>query len=137
MKKAAVPLYAALCLLAAGLLLSGCRNQKVAQAETREAPSADRRVEMQGDLSNWLRVDEIVTAKENGLLKVQAQVRNTFSKTLDVEYRFVWRDAAGLEVESPASRWILKNIKGRDMELVSAIAPSDRAVDYIFKLKRR
>ncbi len=82
-----------------------------------------------------LKVERIDRASlPTGLLKIQARIRNTSTKPFKFSYRFIWYNKTGMEVNTPASTWIEKDILGGDTTNLSAVSPNPQCADFELKL---
>ena len=69
-----------------------------------------------------------------GLLKVQAEIVNRSSAYRNVNYKFEWFGADGMQANSQNSVWITLPIEGGESRTVSAVAPNKNVADFKLKL---
>lgn len=121
-----------------GVAAAGCQTvNTVERAESRAAARViqDKRVTTDSSLkAKALVVDLRETTVGNGLLKVQAQLRNTTHHRKRFNYRFDWIDDAGMVIDTPMSSWKPFSLAGKESGFVAAVAPTPRAVDFRLKL---
>ncbi len=67
-------------------------------------------------------------------LKVQVELFNTTGSLKSFNYRFEWFDANGIQVNTPTSTYIPRQIEGKESIFISAIAPTPTAKDFRLKL---
>ena len=97
----------------------------------------DRRVTLAADLANDMVVTDLRCVRgPSGHLEVQANVVNNLAEDRGVEWRVVWLDATGLEIESAVSNWAKRMISAKDIGEIRTVAPSQAAVDFRFHLRR-
>lgn len=120
-----IPLLPAL----AGLLLTGCVATNV--------PPVDRRVTIAEDLGCDVYVTDVRCAKSGGAYAtLQANVVNNTSSDLGVEWRVVWLNAEGVEIDSAVSSWNKLMVSPKDIHGLKNTAPRMDAVDMRFHLRR-
>ena len=97
----------------------------------------DRRVTLAADLADDMVVADLRCVRgQSGHLELQANVVNNLAEDRGVEWRIVWLDASGLEIESVVSTWAKRMISAKDIVEIRCTAPSDKAVDFRFHLRR-
>ncbi len=113
----------------AGLLLTGCVATNV--------PPMDRRVTIAEDLGCSAYVTDVRCTKSGGsYATLQANVVNNTSSDLGVEWRVVWLNAEGVEIDSAVSSWNKLMISPKDIHGLKNTAPRMDAVDMRFHLRR-
>ncbi len=123
------------------LLLTGCQGvNTVERAESRAEPIVidDKRITSDGTLNQRaaiVRLNESTVG--NGLLKVQAELRNRTNDRQLVNYRFDWVDAAGMQIDTSLSKWQQLSLAAKENKLISAVAPTPDAVDFRLSLLER
>lgn len=120
-----------LLLSAATVLLTGCVSTPVAPV--------DRRVTLSPDLTGDVMVTDIRCTKGTGdFLSFQANVVNMTGSDYRVEWRIVWLDADGVEIESITSVWNRRMLAPQEIAGLKGTAPSKDAADmrlYVQRLK--
>ena len=97
----------------------------------------DRRITLAADLADDVVVTDLRCVRgPSGHLELQANIVNNLSEDRGVEWRIVWLDASGLEIESVVSTWAKRMISPKDIAEIRCTAPSDKAVDFRFHLRR-
>jgi uncharacterized protein YcfL len=130
-----------LSVLAAGALaaLSGCATNvnTVERAQPQATPDfvADKRVITDDSLARTVRVIAINQATVSGnLLKIQATLENLKNSPRTIRYKFEWIDQSGMAVNSPTETWKTLMLQGRETTMISTVAITPRAVDFVLKL---
>jgi len=109
--------------LAAALAFAGCVSY--------HTPPADRRVTVSPDLGDAVWVTDIrLTSEPSSHYTLQANVANNTDGIVPVEYRVVWLDEAGAELQSVVSTWQFMSAAPREVFGLTATAPSPEAVDF-------
>ena len=83
----------------------------------------------------WFEISQVAVARgESGLLKATISARN-IKRECQVEYRFRWLDAEGIEIAPDTASWIPTAVAQRGTLLMSGIAPSKKAEDFILDMR--
>jgi len=82
-------------------------------------------------------VAEVAATNQNGLLRAQVSAMNLAQRDLQLEYRFRWTDAAGMEIDSRASTWAPLAVNAKERALMQGIAPAPSATDFILDVRFR
>ena len=97
----------------------------------------DRRVTLAADLASDVVVTDLRCVRgPSGHMELQANVVNNLAEDCGVEWRIVWLDAAGLEIESVVSNWAKRMVSAKDIAEIRGVSPSQNAVDFRFHLRR-
>jgi len=78
-------------------------------------------------LAQRLEFGELRTRTRNGFLDVQVAVKNTQTKTRQIEYSFEWYDADGFQVDAVGSAWKPQVIYGKQTVELRSVAPTQAA----------
>lgn len=90
----------------------------------------DRRVVVSEELASDIHVIDVKCGKTNSdYCMVQANVKNRTSSELCVQWKTVWFDANGIEIDSITSTWNDYAIQPGDIKVLKHTAPSLNAVD--------
>lgn len=116
-------------LLAAVVALAGCVATNV--------PPPDRRVTIAEDLGTKVYITDIRCAKgASDYATFQANVVNTTSRDLPVEWKVVWLDTDGVAIDSLVSSWNKLMLAPNDIVGLKNTAPTVDAADMLFYLRR-
>ena len=116
-------------LLALGMVGAGC-------VATHVQP-VDRRVTIAENIAGDVYVSDVRCAKgTSDHLTFQANVVNLTSREQWVDWKVVWLDAAGLEIDSIVSTWSSAAIAPKDIRALKGTAPHPVAADMRFYLRR-
>jgi len=80
-------------------------------------------------------VQSAIARGDNGLLQVTITLANLKNKECQVEYRYRWLDDKGIEVRTGMSIWTPLTVGALEQKLVSGIAPSRNAADFILDMR--
>lgn len=116
-------------MLALGALCAGC----VATS----AYPPDRRVTVAENITGDVYVTDVRCAKGAGdHLTFQANVVNLTSRELGVDWKVVWLDGDGIEIDSIVSTWSSMALAPKDIRGLKGTAPRPDAADMRFYLRR-
>jgi len=100
-------------------------------------PPPDRRVTIAENLGQDIYVTDVRCTKGTGsYLTFQANVVNNRRVALPVEWRVVWLDADGVEIDSLVSSWRSLMIAAKDIAALNGTAPRPDAADMRFYVRR-
>ncbi len=122
------------------ILACSCSSNKVGTVERRDLHgvpdyAADKRINFSRKMKNAFRVGSVNTVRgQNDLLMVQVDLINRTDELQVIQYRFEWTDENGMYVRTPASRWMIANVKPGDKVFLSGIAPNPKVTDFYIKL---
>jgi uncharacterized protein YcfL len=84
----------------------------------------------------WFQVTQTAVARgENGILQATVTIANMKNASCQIEYRYRWTDANGIEVGSGTSLWRAMSVGGRESKLLTGIAPSRQAADFVLDVR--
>ena len=81
-------------------------------------------------------VDRISMGYAGDLKKASIAIKNRWFVSRNFEYKIVWVDASGFEVNPEGSRWKPIQLTGREIKTVQSIAPNPSAVDVVVYLRK-
>jgi len=121
-----------LVIVLAALLLGGCATP----TERIPAP-VDRRVTLASDLADDILVNDIRCVRGVGnCLTFQATVINRKASDCGIEWRVVWLDGSGIEIESAVSTWRKVMVAQQDVATLWGTASTPAAADMRFYVRR-
>lgn len=124
-KMAKCAVSAACALLAAAF--SGCGTP----------PPVDSRVTIAADVAGDVVVSDIRCPRnQSGFMTLQANVVNVRSGDRGVEWKVVWLDADGVEIDSLVSSWNKVMLAPNEIKGLKSTAPRPDAADMRFYLRR-
>ena len=117
------------CALVAALSLAGCKATNV--------PPPDRRVTIAPDLGKSIYVTDVRCTKgSSDCYTFQANVVNNTSSECAVEWKVVWLDSDGMELDSTVSTWAARMIQPYEVCALKGTAPTKAAVDMMFYVRK-
>lgn len=73
---------------------------------------------------------------DNGIKVAQLSVMNKTSTTLNLQYRFSWLDANGIELAPETGAWLTKQLSSYETKNLSGVARSARAQQVIIYVRK-
>ncbi|MGQ3683934.1 MAG: DUF1425 domain-containing protein [Candidatus Loosdrechtia sp.] len=126
-----------ICLLAGAFLFPSCTTVNIVERETPVGSRqmiADKRIITDATLNrkvNIIGLNESTTG--GGFLRVQIEVLNMTDSLQNFSYVYEWYDLNGMLINTPASIWIPRQIEGREILTITAVAPTTAAKDFRIK----
>ena len=100
-------------------------------------PPPDRRVTIAPDLGKSIYVTDVRCTKgSSDCYTFQANVVNNTSSERPVEWKVVWLDADGMEIDSTVSTWAARMIQPYEICALKGTAHTKAAVDMMFYVRR-
>ena len=110
-----------------GFEIAFCENAQVADAVTVD----DRR--FAADFS----IGAVAVRREDsGFIRVQTGIRNRTRKDVPVQYKFVFFDSDGMEVQAGARGWEQTILHGGEQVRLEAVAPDKTAERGVVRVRR-
>jgi len=114
----------------------GCSSSNT--YETKNArPNA---IEFESKISNPFLKDKVeVTScyvgQADGLLRVQANIRNETDNAAFYMYKFTWYDSSGLKIGASTDAWTRRDLNGGAQGEITALAPTRATVDWRLEIR--
>ena len=86
-------------------------------------------------LDNHIRVAERSVRRTNGLLEAQVRGQNVSMEDVQFEYRFIWLDADGVQVDTGSSTWKQISLHAKESAFMTGICPSPDATDFLMSVR--
>lgn len=116
---------------------AGCHTvNSTERSQSQATPNVveDYRILTDGDLKSKAAIVQVIEGRTSGLLKIQAEIRNTTLTRQGFNYRFEWIDQEGMLVSSQMSSWKQVSLAAKESTMISGIAPTPKVVDFKLKL---
>lgn len=97
-------------------------------------PTIASKLEIMGKPNESLQVTDLRVAKENALMRIQAEVTNSATSNQQLYYRFKWLDRDGFTVwdEEP---WKPLTIYAQQKQIIQVVSPTFKARDFHLELQ--
>lgn len=138
-RKALLPvLLAALAALsAAGCTTSGVVGQGALQQDLApEVPIYKRVVVNNTSLGRDLAVVDTRMANAGDILQAGVTLESRTGSTLSLQYKFVWLDAKGFEINPESGTWKPLTLYGKETRQLQGVAPNAGAIEFMLKIRR-
>ncbi len=136
------------CLLAALWALSGCTPKPSAKVTTLGSLGyvAAGSFSESGDfvprendktlISKDFTIQSVRGVSLDGIKKVQLKVDNNTRRSLQLEYRFVWYDAAGMDISADSDAWQPFVVEGRAAKTIASSSKSIMAHSFEIYIRK-
>ncbi len=126
---------------AAAALLSGCAAPNTTGISTGAAPDET------GVYQQFLQADNTRLARQvlvsdmrcdqtpNGFMRASLALTSTRNKSMQIQAKFVWFDASGVEIDPDAETWRVLTLEGRETRPVVGVAPSAAAESFRLRIR--
>ena len=127
--------------LLAAVLLAGCAAPNTTGITASVAPDEN------GVYQQYLQADNTRLARQvlvrdvrcdqtaNGHMRASATLTSARNKSMQVQAKFAWFDAAGFEIDPDAETWRVITIEGRDTRPLVGVAPSPAAESFRIRVR--
>ena len=127
--------------LLAAVLLAGCAAPNTTGITASVAPDEN------GVYQQYLQADNTRLARQvlvrdvrcdqtaNGHMRASATLTSARNKSMQVQAKFAWLDAAGFEIDPDAETWRVITLEGRDTRPLVGIAPSPAAESFRIRIR--
>ena len=127
--------------LLAAILLAGCAAPNTTGITASAVPDET------GIYQQYLQADNTRLARQvlvrdircdqtaNGLMRASATLTSARNKSMQVQAKFAWFDAAGFEIDPDAETWRVLTLEGRDTRPIVGIAPSPAAESFRIRIR--
>lgn len=86
-------------------------------------------------LNNHFKVTERNFRRVNGFAEAQVRGYNASKKDIQLEYRFVWLDADGFELDSESTPWKPLALAAKQEAFMTDIRPIPEATDFLLAVR--
>ncbi len=126
-----------LLLAAAGCGTSGIVGQGALRQEPdSEIPIYKRVVVNNTSLGRDIAVTDTRVAQTGDILQAAVTIESKTGSTLALQYKFVWIDAKGFEIDPGTGSWKPLTIYGRETRQLQGVAPRPAAIEFMLKIRR-
>ena len=126
---------------AAVAILAGCAAPNTTGVTTSVVPDEN------GVYQQYLQADNTRLARQvlvrdvrceqtaNGHMRASATLTSARNKSMQIQAKFAWFDAAGFEIDPDAETWRVITLEGRDTRPLVGIAPSPAAESFRIRIR--
>lgn len=133
---------AALAISMALLALGGCGTSGIVgqgalrQEQDPEIPIYKRVVVNNTSLGRDIAVTDTRMAQAGDILQAAVTVQSKTGPVLPLQYRFVWIDAKGFEIDPEKGTWKPLTLYGKESRQIQGTAPNPSAIEFMLKIRR-
>lgn len=120
--------------LMAAVVAGGCRDNKITSGKV--LSPVYPWIYYDGEIQDIGIVNAIKTRSENGLMRVQVQLRNERRATKRIVYKVIWLDAQGFTIPNLNDTWTTRILNANESIFIDAIAPAQEAADCRIQLQK-
>ena len=126
--------------LAGALSMGGCATNTTgtmvsARVESQSGTIETRIVRNNFWLSGSIKIEDLRASFAGDMLTANAVVTSMRSKTLELQYKFRWYNAQGVEVAPDGAPWQPLMIYGRETKSLQAVAPDPGVREFKIEIR--
>ncbi len=106
------------------------------QEQDAEIPIYKRVVVNNTSLGRDIGVIDTRVAQAGDILQAGVTLESKTGSTLALQYKFVWIDAKGFEVNPDTGTWKPLTLYGRETRQLQGVAPNAAAIEFMLKIRR-
>lgn len=122
--------------------LGGCGTSGVVgqgaliQEQEPEIPIYKRVVVNNSSLGREISIASLRMSQAADILHAAVTVQSKIGPVLPLQYRFVWLDAKGLEIDPEKGTWKPLTLYGTESRQIQSVAPNANAIEFMLKIRR-
>lgn len=126
-----------LALASGSLLLSACTapNAMLTQTDA-EGKTSIRKITNNPVLATRIGVSRVASTNLGDIKRVSLSLKNGWFYAQDFQYKIVWFDASGTEINPEGALWKPITLQGREVKTVQSVAPNPAGVDVLIYMKK-
>ena len=134
MKKLLLPLLLSACTLS----LVACTAPNAMRTQTDPITGASNVKTMTGNpvLATRIGVTRVNMTSLGDIKRASLALKNGWFYAQAFEYKIVWFDADGTEINPEGAAWKPVSLQGREVKTVQSVAPNPSAVDVLIYMKK-
>ena len=118
-------------------LMAGCTASNSLSTQTAADGSYTvRTIGNNPKLTTEVMVERVSMTMVGDIKKVSLAIKDRWYVSKNFEYKIVWVDANGMEVNPEGSIWKPIQLTGREVKTVQSVAPNPTAVDVVVYLRK-
>lgn len=132
-----MPLFKSALLLAVLILsMASCQSVNTVTTDNPRRTNVDySKIEMNPSLKNSIDVQGVLARDVNGLLQAQVTIQNQGLSPKDIQTRFEWFSATGMQVDSSSVIWNTYTIQPGELRSITGTAGDSSTRDFRFAIK--
>ena len=126
----------ALLMLGVCLLMVSCQSVNTVSTNDPRRTNVDySKIDMNPSLRNSIDIQGVLSRDVNGLLQAQVTVQNRSLSAKNIQTRFEWFTAQGMQVDSSSTVWNTYTIQPGELRSITGTAGNIDAKDFRFAIK--
>ncbi len=126
-----------LALASGSLLLSACTAPNAMLTKTDAAGQTSiRTITNNPVLATRIGVSRVASTNLGDIKRVSLSLKNGWFYAQDFQYKIVWFDASGSEINPEGALWKPITLQGREVKTVQSVAPNPSGVDVLIYMKK-
>ena len=121
------------------MMLTGCATGISGKSAVVKGPNGytqDNRVIIDNANLGWcIKIAELKSSFVGDLMNTNVTLVSQEDSTLNLQYKFLWYNAQGVEISSESSPWLPLIIYGRETKQVHSVAPNPSAREFKIELR--
>lgn len=118
-------------------LMAGCTASNSLSTQTAADGSyIVRTIGNNPKLTTEVMVERVSMTTVGDIKKVSLAIKDRWYVSKNFEYKIVWVDANGMEVNPEGSIWKPIQLTGREVKTVQSVAPNPTAIDVVVYLRK-
>lgn len=132
-----IPLLKPAVLLAGmSLLMASCQSVNTVTTNNPRRTNVDySKIDMNPSLKSSIDVQGVLARDVNGLLQAQVTIQNRGVSAKDIQTRFEWFTAQGMQVDASSTVWNTYTIQPGELRSITGTAGNAGAKDFRFAIK--
>jgi len=110
-------------------IFTGCVKEELLVPKKYENLIVDKQIYQKFHILN-----SVYKTKNDGLIVAEVNVKNISSSEESFTYKVDWKDIDGFDIQTIMSRWITVNVEPKRRAIISVVAPSAKAKQYIIHI---
>lgn len=128
---------AALAILCTTAFLSACTAPNaMVMSTTAQGDSSVRTITNNPVLSTRIGVSQVSMTNLGNIKHASLALKNGWYYAQAFEYKIVWLDNSGTEINPEGAIWKPVSLQGREIKTVQSVAPNPSALDIVIYLKK-
>lgn len=121
----------------AGMLgtITGCSTAGL-QAGDASYSSSPYLIVDDSSLANQIGIEKVAHDMVGDIMRASVTLKSNRSRSLQIQYRFSWYDANGMEIDGNSKPYRDLVIEGKDSKNVTSMAPSPAAQEFKIRVRK-
>jgi len=86
-------------------------------------------------MKRYVKIVDMKSDFAYNLMNASVTLKSCKDKTINIQYKFVWYNSKGIEIDPDSLPWIPLTIYGKETKTVQSVAPNPSAKEFKIKLR--